>query len=231
MTTEQLCAATLQKDWLKNDPRYVFPKDEIERNHEKVSIVIEESDIIKKLAEEKRISIGNLLTFDPHNYLEALDFFSNILRKKDFSEGRDLEHCFVRFLNIATRSENENNDDYYQPKIGRGGNNEMSGLFNKIVESGKQEPFEPLLRFSVRSFVEIITAQPCINGNHRAADFILNLILMKNGLPFFALTENNVEEYYSLFNTRDLQAGRIKTGKMIEFMAKETLTNIDRIPR
>lgn len=183
----------------KIDASKIFDEEFIKGNH---AAIIKMADNIET-ATSGAVEAYNVKDFDIEEYLRACKVLERICMM-EVSGPEELERLMFELQFFSDESSNRMKDQwgYFNnsaiPKI--------RILLKEMFEDSKQEIIDKdPLAFAVKLFVDFIREQPFHEANHRTADFLMNLILVKHGLPVFFLTSDNVIEYHQLTNTSNLQ--------------------------
>ncbi|MFH1836588.1 MAG: hypothetical protein ABH862_00555 [Candidatus Omnitrophota bacterium] len=213
---------TKKSHWHDRRIDIALPKERIRDNLSKV--VEMAPKIIAALPEhfkpyQKNGLYNNIMNVDIDEYIGALDIFSEMAGDTEMTAGK-LEEYMLKFYFYMDETANKVKDTYgyHDVKGAKKVQEVILSIFNpKNVEEIEKDP----IRFSARAFVDIVNAQAFHNGNHRAADIVMNFILIKNGLPYFMLNENNAVRYYQLTNNYDITAKRYDIDEITEFFRAE----------
>lgn len=200
--------------WFNRRVTLNLPEDKLRANH----ALIKEKKQEILLATSGKVNPNNLSDFDFERYFAALErHLKRALEAVDLNPEK-LESIILEFQHDIL-------EPFFIQAWGAGYDGD-----GKAMKEILQEIFSPMneqiiqedpLRFAVKIFCEIVRAQPFFNGNHRVADFVLNFILLKNGLNYFLLTPENVIRYYQLFNYPSLNDNEYSFEQLISFFRQE----------
>ncbi|MFH1411650.1 MAG: hypothetical protein ABIG55_03300, partial [Candidatus Omnitrophota bacterium] len=161
----------------------------------------------------------NIVNLDIDRYIDALDIFFSALKDGNMSAEK-LEEYALKFY--SRMDKNNDKFGYYDLKREKDFQKMILDIFSERDQAEiKMDP----LAYAVSAFVKVVEAQAFFNGNHRMADFVMNFILLKNGLPHFMLTEKNAVRYYQLTNSIDICDGNYNIDEITEFFRTEIQKN------
>jgi serine/threonine protein phosphatase PrpC len=149
----------------------------------------------------------NIMDMDVDAYVKALERGFVPALRVPIADAADLERRVIGFYRYMASSDSTGYLNGYEWREADDFRRILGeALRHEWASSPGDESFETdVVGYAADVFARIVSLQAFENGNHRIGDFVMNLILAKNGLPTFVLTTSNMIEYYRLFNTDALR--------------------------
>ncbi|MCK5617074.1 transglycosylase SLT domain-containing protein, partial [Candidatus Pacearchaeota archaeon] len=208
--------------WYNRPVRLLVQEDKVRKNHEEIEAFLDEKGLVARSSDlEGKVYSNNIRDFDIEGYIEALRYFCDFKKLTDVDQDT-LIQAFLEFNYLLERYSYTAGELNFESCT----EGDVYELFERILSSLNEEKIEkdPIL-FAAQVFVDVVRYQMFRNGNHRSGDFLFNYITAKNGTTSFFLNTENIIEYYSFMNTKDLQDGNYEIEKIADFFRREIAKN------
>jgi prophage maintenance system killer protein len=210
--------------WHSRPVRLSLAREAIADNHKKIAAMAEE--ITAGLMEWRRQwLISNIRAIDVDDYTKALQGCEQLMLETGLDAAAFEEILFAFHAQMFRSTAPGLSGKYHTAE----GKQKVSAVINEVFsDEGGRRIKEGALAYAVEVFLRVLKAQAFHNGNHRAADFVMNFILVKSGQGYFLLTPENAKEYYHLLEAlrgKELSSAPEEVNKITEFFRRELHKN------